>query len=163
MRMFRRADLNDADMPLYSCQQDGMLGLGAGARSYTQRLHYSSEYAVGRHGVKAIIDHYHSQSQEDFSAARYGIVLSEEEQRRRFVIQSLLIADGLDRVAYQQRFRQDCMADFPALQLLTERGLARQTDISLILTEAGVERADSIGPWLTSAAVRQAMHGYQMA
>jgi oxygen-independent coproporphyrinogen-3 oxidase len=52
MRLFRRAGAPAGDGPAYCCQRDGMVGLGAGARSYTRALHYSSEWAVSRAGVK---------------------------------------------------------------------------------------------------------------
>ncbi len=162
MRMFRRSDINDNDVPYYSCQQDGMLGLGAGARSYTNQLHYSSEYAVGRHGVKAIIEHYCQQTEQDFRFAHYGIELNEEEKKRRFVMQSLLIADGLTITDYEAQFNSDCLSDFPQLQLLLSEGLMMQQNQLLQLTAQGFERADSIGPWFASKQVKQAMSEYQI-
>lgn len=162
MRMFRRSDLNDADMPSYSCQQDGMLGLGAGARSYTQTVHYSSEYAVGRHGVKDIIAHYNQQSSAEFKQAHYGVYLQLDEQKRRFVMQSLLISDGLDLDAYQIRFFTKAIADFPEIKLLITGGLAQQFEQHVVLTAAGFERADSIGPWFGSNSIKQAMLEYDL-
>ena len=52
MRMFTRASSEGdcGDGPVYRCQDDGMIGLGPGARSYTRRLHYASPFAVGQHG-----------------------------------------------------------------------------------------------------------------
>ena len=38
----------------YCCQEDGMIGLGPGARSYTRSMHYSTEYAVGQTGVRIL-------------------------------------------------------------------------------------------------------------
>ncbi len=162
MRMFRRNDINDNDVPYYSCQQDGMLGLGAGARSYTEQLHYSSEYAVGRHGIKAIIEHYCQQTEQDFRFANYGIKLTQEEKKRRFVIQSLLIADGLATADYQAQFNSHCLSDFPQLQRLITNGLMSQTNHVLKLTAQGFERADSIGPWFASDQIKQAMSEYQI-
>jgi oxygen-independent coproporphyrinogen-3 oxidase len=75
---------------VYCCQEDGMVGLGCGARSYTRGLHYATEYAVGAPGVKAILAEYVARPAEAFDAAEYGCALDEEEQRRRYVIQSLL-------------------------------------------------------------------------
>ncbi|MCE0557868.1 STM4012 family radical SAM protein [Motilimonas sp. E26] len=162
MRMFRRAELTELDLPHYSCQEDGMLGLGAGARSYTQTLHYSSEYAVGRHGVKDIIGHFTQQTEADFSHAHYGIKLTLDERKRRFVMQSLLIADGLNLREYEQRFKRSALVDFPALTTLINAGLVQQAGALLLLTVAGFERADSIGPWFASQQVKQAMSEYQL-
>ena len=61
-----------------------MVGLGAGARSYTSRLHYSSQYAVARTDTINIIDHYLALDEERFAHAEHGYVLDEEEQRRRW-------------------------------------------------------------------------------
>lgn len=166
MRMFRRGNeninSNKEKPPIYSCQEDGMLGLGAGARSYTKNLHYSSEYAVGRHGVREIIENYIKQSNDDFSRAEYGIKINTDEKKRRYVMQSLLISDGLDLNTYQQVFSSDCLEEFPLLALLIEGGLVNMQSGLLTLTEMGFERADSIGPWFASASVEQSMRGYKV-
>ena len=162
MRMFRRGDAAERDMPTYTCQEDGMLGLGAGARSYTQELHYSSEYAVGRHGVKDIIEHYIDLPQKSFSQAHYGVHLSVHEQKRRFVMQSLLAIDGLNINAYATRFKSDCLIDFVQLNELFNAGLAEKNVDLITLNAAGLERADSIGPWLASNAVKERMREYQL-
>ena len=55
--------------PVYCCQNDGMIGLGCGARSYTRALHYSCDYAVGARGVRD--DHRRwCTSDEDFARGR---------------------------------------------------------------------------------------------
>jgi oxygen-independent coproporphyrinogen-3 oxidase len=72
MRMFRRPG-DAAGGTEYCCQTDGMVGLGCGARSYTSRLHYSFEYAVGAGQVRSIIDTYVSET--EFAAARVGFTL----------------------------------------------------------------------------------------
>jgi len=58
MRMFQAGQAPAADGPAYCCQDDGMVGLGCGARSYTRALHYSGEYAVGATGVREILAAY---------------------------------------------------------------------------------------------------------
>ena len=88
MRMFRARHAPNSDGPAYCCQSDGMVGLGVGARSYTQTLHYSSEYAVGATSVRQIIQDYVNVDYQP--VAVYGTTLDAEEQRRRFIIQSLL-------------------------------------------------------------------------
>jgi len=163
MRMFRAAHAPIQDAPVYCCQDDGMVGLGCGARSYTRALHYATEYAVGRHGVRAILADYIGRAGEAFDAADYGIRLDGEEQRRRYIIQSLLQADGLDLDAYAARFGSRALADIPDLSILIERGLAQLTRVSdarLVLTPAGLERSDAVGPWLYSAATRARMEEY---
>ena len=55
MRHFRRGDVAEPAVD-YACQDDGMVGLGVGARSYTRHLHYSYDYAVSVRGVRAVLD-----------------------------------------------------------------------------------------------------------
>ena len=99
MRLFRAAHAPESGGPAYCCQDDGMIGLGCGARSYTRGLHYSDHYAVERAGVSAILRDYIAQPEEAFASARYGFVLDAQEQRRRYLIQSLLTWPGLDALS----------------------------------------------------------------
>ncbi|MEV7229241.1 STM4012 family radical SAM protein [Polymorphospora sp. NPDC051019] len=157
MRHFRRADLPDDDAPDYSCQDDGMVGLGCGARSYTSDLHYSFDYAVGIGQVRAIIDDYLRRPAADFDHAEVGFRLDGTEKRRRWLVKSLLRAEGLDPAAYRDRFAADPGDDFPQLDILAGRGWLGRDAGRLTLTDAGVERSDAIGPWLVSGPVRAAM------
>lgn len=135
-----------------------MVGLGCGARSYTTALHYSFDYAVGVSQVRAVLDDYLARPPEDFRYAEFGFRLDETEQRRRWLLKSLLRADGVDRAAYRARFGTSIAEDFPQLKMLVDRGWA--IDDGCRLTPAGLARSDAIGPWLTSAEVREAMRGY---
>ena len=138
-----------------------MVGLGCGARSYTQGLHYSGEYAVGARGVRAIIAAYCARPEAAFDYADYGFHLDAEDQRRRYVIQSLLSQEGLAFAAYTRRFGTTALADLPQLAELEELAWAARYDEGLKLTPAGVEHSDVIGPWLYSDKVRRLMEDYQ--
>ncbi|MEJ1241949.1 STM4012 family radical SAM protein [Chryseolinea sp. T2] len=164
MRMFRkRQGLHQKNSIGYCCQEDGMVGLGSGARSYTRRIHYSSEYAVGRKGVMDIINHYTHETDEAFSFAHYGICLNNEEQKRRYMIKSLLHGDGLNEARYRNMFTTDVMTDFPQLPQLLDAGMAYVTgDDEVKLTMAGMELSDSIGPWLYSEDVYGLMNVYEL-
>lgn len=160
LRMFRRADAPISALPDYRCQDDGMLGLGCGARSYTRSLHYSDEYAVGRSAVTDLIAHYAQMSEEDFAWARYGFELDADEQRRRYLLQSLLLWPGVDLADYRQRFGSELSADFPQIDELYVRGLAVRDARTLALTPEGMAHADVYGPWLSSDAVKVRMQTY---
>jgi oxygen-independent coproporphyrinogen III oxidase len=163
MRMFRAPHApDDSDAPAYCCQDDGMVGIGCGARSYTRALHYSSEYGVSRRSVGEILDHYLQRSDADFGKADYGFALDGDEQRRRYVIQSLLISTGLDRNAYRLRFSADCLDDLPQLRELEAHGLAQIDADRIRATDAGLARADTIGPWLASPMVIAQMQAYDL-
>lgn len=140
--------------PVYCCQSDGMVGLGCGARSYTSRLHYSSDYAVSQSGVRAILGDYLSRSPESFSCAHHGIWLDDDEQRRRYLMLSILQKSGLKIVDYEVRFGTSPWLDFDELDELQQAGLAAVRDGSITLTEEGIELSDAIGPWLASSQVR---------
>jgi oxygen-independent coproporphyrinogen-3 oxidase len=163
MRMFRATHAPAQDGPVYCVQEDGMVGIGCGARSYTSEYHYSSEYAVSARGVKAILRDYIAQPAESFDTVPYGFKLNGEEQRRRYVIKSILEADGLSFAAYQQRFGTSVIDDLPQLETLVTAKLAVVNNGLLTLTESGIERSDTIGPWLYSLAVRDLMEAYELA
>lgn len=161
MRLFRRTDVTrETD---YCCQDDGMVGLGPGARSYTRSLHYSSEYAIGQPGILEIIERFNSRSDTERGAADYGAFLDVPEQKRRFVIKSLLRADGISHTAYQSRFDAHFIEDFSALTELVDLGLAVNSPSSLQLTDIGLSWSDTIGPWLYSEAVTSRMGAYELA
>ncbi|QDU93613.1 STM4012 family radical SAM protein [Lignipirellula cremea] len=145
---------------VYRCQEDGMLGLGSGSRSYTRGLHYSREYAVGSRAIRNILGDFLQSTADDFAQVDYGFPLNDDEQRRRYLILSLLQAAGLATGDYQQRFGVPVEADFPELHALADHGLAVCTADHWRLTAAGLEWSDAIGPWFYSAAVARQMEDY---
>jgi oxygen-independent coproporphyrinogen III oxidase len=162
MRMFQRAQAPTEDGPAYCCQNDGMVGLGCGARSYTRSLHYSGEYAVGATGVREIVAAYIAKPDDAFDFVDYGFRLDGAEQRRRFIIQSLLQVGGVDFIAYRARFGSEALDDLPELARLEDRGLAMREGDLMRLTDAGLEMSDVIGPALYTAQVRNLMESYQL-
>ena len=140
-----------------------MVGLGPGARSYTRALHYSTEYAVGQTGVKMIIEDFNARDSARFAAADFGVALDVEEQKLRYVIKSLLRADGVSRSAYQRRFGSTPSEDLAQLQELAELGLVEENAECLRLNDEGLMWSDTIGPWLYSDAVAARMDAYQLA
>ncbi|OUL19019.1 coproporphyrinogen III oxidase [Nostoc sp. T09] len=148
--------------PIYCCQADGMVGLGCGARSYTDSLHYSNEYAVSAKGISDILQAYIQTPDELFDYTHYGFQLDTDEQRRRYILLSLLSHEGLNLVAYRQRFGSDVYADFPELSELLTLNLAIKDGEILQLTEFGIERSDTIGAWLFSKKVQKLMQGYEL-
>ncbi|MEZ0299776.1 MAG: STM4012 family radical SAM protein [Candidatus Methylacidiphilales bacterium] len=171
MRLFRAGHYPDASGPEYCCQEDGMLGLGAGARSYTRSTHYSTEYAVGRPDVQSILRHYieeysggsASNIVADPGAVTYGIVLNDHEQQRRYVIKSLLRSDGLNMAQYASRFGAPALGHFPQLAELEELQLALRERDYLRLTSRGLGLSDAIGPWLYSYSIRKLMESYELS
>lgn len=165
LRLFRRNEcpVEGDGGPSYCCQEDGMVGLGAGARSYTSQVHYCTEYAVGRLGIQAILDDFIDRPAAHHGSAWYGYELSPPEQKRRYLIKSLLRADGLDEAAYAKWSGGSWQDHFPQLAELVDTALAVRESGRLRLTRAGLERADTIGPWLYSDAVEARMEDYELA
>jgi oxygen-independent coproporphyrinogen III oxidase len=161
MRKFRKAKLS-RDSGEYCCQRDGMLGLGCGARSYTRQLHYSLDYAVTPKSVKQIISDYLARDASSFQQAEFGFLLNEEEQRRRYLLQSILNTDGLLISDYRERFGTTPEEDFPILGTFAELGLLTRTESSWTPTSEGLERSDALGPWLFSEPVQQLMKSYEL-
>ncbi|WP_375467062.1 STM4012 family radical SAM protein [uncultured Nostoc sp.] len=147
---------------VYCCQADGMIGLGCGARSYTNTLHYSNEYAVGSKEIRDILQAYIQTPNEAFDYASYGFQLDAQERRRRYILLSLLSDEGLNFVIYSHQFGTDVMVDFPELTELLSLNLATQNEQILCLTDAGIERSDTIGDWLFSDQVRQLSQTYEL-
>jgi oxygen-independent coproporphyrinogen-3 oxidase len=164
MRMFRRADAKSATTvgTEYCCQQDGMVGLGCGARSYTRALHYSSEYAVAATGVREIIADYASKREDEFDVVDYGCELDDDERRRRWVIKSILRTEGMDEAAYERQFGSAPLDDLPPLCELLDAGLLERRDGRLLPADDGLERSDAIGPWLYSDRAKRLMNAYEV-
>jgi coproporphyrinogen III oxidase-like Fe-S oxidoreductase len=160
MRCFRRSGPRKAGHARHHAWTDGTLGLGCGARSATATLHYSSEYAVGRAGIKEILAAYLARAPESFRAAHFGTILAPEDRRRAHILGVLLEAAGLSRADYRAAFGADVLEDVPQLELLMETGLAVVDESFIRLTDAGLERADVIGPWLYTAEVAARMESY---
>jgi len=169
MRLFRRKTPTIAN-PIadqitqqgeYHCQEDGMIGLGCGARSYTRALHYSFDYAVKRQGVLDIIQRYNQLDTQALSHADYGIALDLQEQKRRYTLLSLLQCTGMSRSHYKQQFGTDVLDDLPQLHQLERCSIATIDKETIRLNAQGIAYSDVIGTWLYSSAVREKMTEYQ--
>ncbi len=153
--------------PDYSFQNDGMVGLGCGARSYTRSLHYSYDYAVSSKEIKSILANYIANTAQDFDTVSYGFELTLEEQKRRFILLSLLAdqgvaIQGIDLSAYRDRFHTEPTTDFPILQDLQKIGILEKNNQQIYLSELGLERADALGSSLFSEQVKRLMKEYNL-
>ena len=85
------------------------------------------------------------------------------EQKLRFVIKSLLRAEGVSLGAYQLQFGSLLADDLPQLRELQALGLTSETAGCLRLSDEGLTWSDTIGPWLYSDAVTEKMAEYELA
>ena len=137
------------------------IGLGCGGRSYLGRLHFCSPYAITRNDCLARLRDYEHTT--DFMEITHGMILSQEEIKRRYVIRHLLIRPGLDRRRYQEVFGEDVLEAFSILRAWIEQGyVTLESDGFLTLTETGLGISDYLGPQLISPAVARAMHEWEV-
>ena len=137
------------------------IGLGCGGRSYLGKLHFCSPYAITRSDCLARLKDYENTA--DFMEITHGIILSEEEVKRRYVIRHLLIRPGLELERYQELFDEDVFEAFSLLRAWIEQGYAvLEENGFLSLTEAGLGVSDYLGPQLISPAVDQAMQEWEV-
>lgn len=161
MRFFRRTGVPDGTDTC--CQEDGTVGLGCGARSYTRGLHYAFEWAVAQSAIAEVVRAFVEAPASSFSYARHGFVLDEEEQRRRYVLKTLLRVPGVPLDRYQAFFGSAALNDLPELSRLADAGLAELAGGHFRLTVAGLELSDAIGPQLYSARVNEKMAAYEVS
>jgi oxygen-independent coproporphyrinogen III oxidase len=159
MRQFRRDATADEDE--YRCQRHGMVGLGAGARSYTARLHYSTPWRMVARNIRAVTDDYVRRMKSGDTRVSYGIALDDDERQRRFVIQSLLY-DGLDANAFRDEFGRDAREAFAEVwEALAGEELTREEGSHLRLTPRGVRHSDVVGQLFFSQRVNRLVSEYE--
>lgn len=162
MRRFAKAQTHSGKNVLpYGCQEEGLVGLGCGARSYTRQVHYATRYAVSRVASERIIRDYMNAG--SYETADYGIVLSSREEKRRYILKAILHQEGLTLPAYEERFGSSALKDCPELQVLLKAEWAYLADNTLRLTEEGLAYSDAIGDGLISPEVRERMEGFVFA
>lgn len=160
MRQFRRGEeaINDTE---YRCQRDGMLGLGAGARSYTRTLHYATPWKMLASNIRGVIDDYCRAWSDGDTLIRNGFVLNEDEQRRRFLILSLLY-DGLDLEEFRTRFGADALEAYaPQWDALCKEECVTLDTRKVALTSRGLRHADSVGRLFFSGQVHHLMETFE--
>lgn len=159
------------------CGFGSSLALGCGGRSYLGNLHFCSPYAET--GSECFRRLHEFERTKDFTEITNGIFLSEEEEKRRYIIRHLLIYPGLSLLRYRARFQSEAADDFPILAEWQDKGYLQKTTSKggegaaytrkteggqedfLSLTEEGLELSDYLGPQLISSEVERAMQKWE--
>lgn len=152
MRRFVRSG---KELPALTCGFGNTLSVGCGGRSYLGNLHFCTPYAVRQTQCRAILQEYIGQ--EDYLQVAHGFVLSEEEERRRYIIRHILFGRGILLEDYRQNFGGQAEEDFPQLEGWVTSGYARKEGGFLALTEEGLALSDFLGPQLMSEDVKRRM------
>lgn len=163
-RFVRKGSGKEAQREFSECGFGTSLALGCGGRSYVGGLHFCTPYAVTRQGCLEQLRRF--EETEDFLAVRHGILLSEEEQRRRYVIRHLLIRPGIAGERYQELFGSSLWEDFPLLERWLAKGWLKTAEAKehrhfLTLTEKGMGLSDYLGPMLISPEVQAKMQEWE--
>ena len=142
------------------CGFGSSLALGCGGRSYLGNLHFCTPYAVSQKDSLARLEEFIRTS--DFTAITHGMLLSKDEQKRRFLIRHLLIYPGLDEAEYEKQFQCRAAKDFPILEEWMKKGYLVRGEY-LALTQDGLALSDYLGPQLISPEVRLKMNEWEDA
>lgn len=141
----------------YNIRGMSLIGLGAGARSYSRSLHFRNTYS-SQNGRKALLSYL-----ENMAAGRHsvesGVRLDRDEQMRQYAIGHL---QTLDSREFARRFGvrfQDRFADLYCE--MTELGLMREEEHLLCLTERGLLFRDLLGRQLFSPRARALEEAYR--
>ena len=141
------------------CGMGRSLALGCGGRSYLGALHFCSPYTVTRQGCLEQLAHFVHTG--DYTKITHGILLTEDEQKRRHVIRHLLIRPGLLLREYEEQFGNSALYDFSILEKWEECGYVQREGEYLALTETGMELSDWLGPQLISEEIRRRMEEWE--
>lgn len=138
-----------------------LLGLGAGARSYSHEVHYGTDFAVRKSSTLAIISGFVEHEHRPDAPVGLGFELDPEEQRRRFCILTLSLG-RLDAFAYARRFPGSRLDDFAAeLDALEHEGCVRRdAGGSFDLTRKGFKFSNVIATLFASRAVKELEDAY---
>ncbi|MCI8489112.1 MAG: coproporphyrinogen III oxidase family protein [Lachnospiraceae bacterium] len=155
MRRFLKKNTEALQAEFSECGFTGALSLGCGGRSYLGRLHTCTPYQTTRQAAFGELENY--QKTADFLSAAHGILLSDAELKRRYVIKHLLILPGISKQAYRTAFASEVTEDFPVITTWIGQGWLKENTEFIGLTEEGLGLSDFIGPQLISEDIRRKM------
>ena len=158
MRNFISEEMKDKLYPDYSCQENKMLGIGCGARSYIGNVHYSRKYAVEDKNINSIIDDY--LQEENFAFAEYGYKLSEEEQKIKYILKSILKITGFNPEDYREKFHTEPSAEFSELERLINEGYLIRERNRIFPSAKGLKYSDYIGTLFITEDIKRKMEEF---
>ena len=163
MRRFVKIQSKGRQRGFFECGFGTSLALGCGGRSYLGNLHFCTPYEVSAAKCQGQLKSF--LFTEDFSQITNGILLSQEEMKRRYIIRHLFIRPGLAQNRYQTHFGTNAIEDFPILTEWICQGYAQITDIQgisfLTLTDTGLGLSDFLGPKLISRQILEKMKNWE--
>lgn len=156
-RFVRKAEKKGNMAEYHGCGGlENTISYGCGGRSYLGNLHFCTPYGV-RPSLcrKGIEDYIHT---EDYNQITNGILLSETEQKRLFLIKNLFYVEGLPLKEYDNLFHTNPMEEFPVLHHYMKQGyVCKREGERLCLTPEGLSLSDFLGPAFISESVKGRM------
>jgi oxygen-independent coproporphyrinogen-3 oxidase len=138
-----------------------MVGFGAGARSYTRALHYSTPWKMVARNIRGVVEDYCRRMQEGDTRVYHGIMLDAGERQRRHAILSLLY-EGLDGDEFTRTFGFDVRATFAEQwEALEAEECVVWEGSRVCLTPRGVRHADVVGQLFYSPDVLQLIEEFE--
>ena len=141
------------------CGFSNTLSFGCGVRSYLSNLHFCTPYAVKQQYCKRELQNYIMQ--EDMTKITYGLLLNEEEMRRRYVIKNLLFDRGIMEADYVEHYGETVTEAFPLLKEWEQQGYVSFQQGFVSLTALGRSYSDYLGPKLMSKEVIERMQEWR--
>ena len=155
MRRFVKETAADVSSDVGSCGFGNTVSIGCGARSYIGNLHFCTPYSVRQSQCRELMRKYIQE--EDYREIRHGYLLTDDEQKQRFIIKNILFGCGLSLTEYETAFSGEAQKEFPILRDWVRRGYAKEQAGRILLTEQGFCLSDYLGPMLISDEVREKM------
>ncbi len=151
MRRFSKAENTN----FTECGMKSSLALGCGGRSYLGNLHVCNPYRITRCSAFEELERFIMR--EDYTKFKHGIVLNDDELRRRYTIKHAFIRPGISLKAYTEIFGTEFFKDFPILSEWISKGYFTEKDGLLTITETGTGLSDMLGPELISEDIKRKM------
>lgn len=158
MRRFIRKK-NGETVASKPCGYSNTLSFGCGGRSYLSNLHFCTPYAVKQQQCKCELDHYIGQG--DMTKITYGLLLDEEEMKRRYVIKNLLFDRGIREEDYLAHYGEVVTEAFPVLKEWEQKEYVSVKEGFVSLTARGRSYSDYLGPMLMSDEVVSRMKAWR--
>ena len=145
-------------LPESLCGFGNTISIGCGGRSYIGNLHFCTPYAVRQKDCIASIKEYIGRT--DYLQVPHGFLLSEDEQKRRYVIKHILFGKGIDCKDYSKHFQGEMLDSFPQIKEWEQAGYVAIEKDYITLTEEGFALSDYLGPQFISENVRKKTEEY---
>lgn len=159
MRRFVKAASACEGREFSDCGFGSTLSIGCGGRSYLGDLHFCTPYSITQSSCLEELNRY--ENTEDYCCITHGILLSADEQKRRYLLRHLFIRPGLDLKAYEAAFQTGALQDFPIFTEWLEQGYLMRKGTFLTLTETGMGLSDYLGPMLISQEIKDRMNRWE--